>query len=189
MAVCGIYKITNIINHKCYIGQSTDIFRRWREHVSCQYKDIDWHTTMQNSPENYSFEIITQCAKEDLDDLESYYIHLYNSVNNGYNKHPQHSSIFDTSLSKSPDIKETQEIQTTQKMIEPFIKTIKDKKDFPYSMLDLTKYIKATPQAIYPYMKKHKDFFESNSIRIHQKKWYSQEAFNCLLAYYGPRDN
>ncbi len=28
----GIYKITNKINGKCYIGQSNDIERRWKEH-------------------------------------------------------------------------------------------------------------------------------------------------------------
>jgi len=31
--VCGIYKITNIINNKIYIGRSTDIHRRWLEHL------------------------------------------------------------------------------------------------------------------------------------------------------------
>ena len=25
---CGIYKITNILNNKCYIGQSVDIYKR-----------------------------------------------------------------------------------------------------------------------------------------------------------------
>ena len=29
MKQTGIYKITNIINHKCYIGQSIDIDNRW----------------------------------------------------------------------------------------------------------------------------------------------------------------
>jgi group I intron endonuclease len=28
----GIYKITNIINSKVYIGESLDIIRRWEEH-------------------------------------------------------------------------------------------------------------------------------------------------------------
>lgn len=28
----GIYKITNKLNHKCYVGQSVDIKKRWREH-------------------------------------------------------------------------------------------------------------------------------------------------------------
>jgi len=28
----GIYKITNLINGKIYIGQSLDIFHRWSKH-------------------------------------------------------------------------------------------------------------------------------------------------------------
>ena len=32
MAKCGIYKITNLINNHCYIGQSIDIPTRWRNH-------------------------------------------------------------------------------------------------------------------------------------------------------------
>ena len=28
----GIYKITNISNNKCYIGQSVNIERRWMQH-------------------------------------------------------------------------------------------------------------------------------------------------------------
>ena len=30
--ISGIYKITNIINNKSYIGSSVDIYTRWREH-------------------------------------------------------------------------------------------------------------------------------------------------------------
>ena len=30
----GIYKITNKINHKSYIGQSTNIEKRWNNHLS-----------------------------------------------------------------------------------------------------------------------------------------------------------
>ena len=32
--ICGIYKITNLINGKVYIGQSTNIERRWKDHKS-----------------------------------------------------------------------------------------------------------------------------------------------------------
>ena len=30
----GIYKITNKINQKCYIGKSKDIIKRWNYHKS-----------------------------------------------------------------------------------------------------------------------------------------------------------
>ena len=32
-----IYKITNIINGKQYIGQTNDFNRRYREHKNCMY--------------------------------------------------------------------------------------------------------------------------------------------------------
>ena len=31
----GIYKITNLINNKSYVGQSIHIERRWQEHLRC----------------------------------------------------------------------------------------------------------------------------------------------------------
>ena len=38
--ICGIYKITNLINGKVYIGQSTNIERRWKDHKRMfNYKD------------------------------------------------------------------------------------------------------------------------------------------------------
>lgn len=33
--ICGIYKITNRINGKIYIGQSVNIVRRWYAHKEC----------------------------------------------------------------------------------------------------------------------------------------------------------
>ena len=35
--ICGIYKITNLVNGKVYIGQSIDIKRRWRDHRNRKY--------------------------------------------------------------------------------------------------------------------------------------------------------
>lgn len=42
MPICGIYKIANKVNGKCYIGQSINIKRRWREHLKA-YKTPDYH--------------------------------------------------------------------------------------------------------------------------------------------------
>ena len=39
--ICGIYKITNNINQKCYIGQSVDIERRWREERAAMNSSSD----------------------------------------------------------------------------------------------------------------------------------------------------
>ena len=38
MAICGIYKITNNLNGKSYIGYSIDIQRRWSQHKKMKYR-------------------------------------------------------------------------------------------------------------------------------------------------------
>ena len=37
--MCGIYKITNTINGKVYIGQSQNIAERWRAHRSRAFSE------------------------------------------------------------------------------------------------------------------------------------------------------
>lgn len=42
--VCGVYKITNKVNGKVYIGQSKDIYIRWKNHkVSAKYSGSPAH--------------------------------------------------------------------------------------------------------------------------------------------------
>ena len=38
--ICGIYKITNQITKECYIGQSIDVAKRFKDHAKCGL-DID----------------------------------------------------------------------------------------------------------------------------------------------------
>ncbi len=84
----GIYKIENLINGKCYIGQSIDITRRWRQHRS-DYKDGTvslYQAIKKYGLNNFSFEIIEECSVDELDNREIYWIEYYNSYNNGYNE-------------------------------------------------------------------------------------------------------
>ena len=92
--ICGIYKITNKINGKVYIGQSQDIYKRWYDHKKeCRKKRKDivlYCAFTKYGIENFSFEIIEECALEELDDKEKFYIKKYNSYidwenTNGYN--------------------------------------------------------------------------------------------------------
>lgn len=83
--VRGIYKVTNKINGKVYIGQSVDIGRRWREHMNAK-DDIYFHKAIQKyGVENFEWEVIEQCKKKDLDEREIYWIEYYDSFNKGYN--------------------------------------------------------------------------------------------------------
>ena len=84
--VCGIYKVTNNINKKVYIGQSVDIYSRWNHHKSCcknekchEYNTPFYRALRKYGSNNFTFEIIEQCNVEELDDKEIQYIYQYNS--------------------------------------------------------------------------------------------------------------
>ena len=88
--ICGIYKITNKINGKCYIGQSNDINRRWRQELSPNAK-LNPHLARafeKYGIDNFEFEIIEECQREHLNEREQFYIEIYHSIdpNLGYNK-------------------------------------------------------------------------------------------------------
>lgn len=83
----GIYKITNLINGKVYIGQSVDISRRWRQHRNnYQVDDVPLYRAFRKyGISNFSFTVIEECSKEELSDRELYWIQYYNSYKEGYN--------------------------------------------------------------------------------------------------------
>jgi group I intron endonuclease len=88
---CGIYKITNLQNHKCYIGQSVNIAERWRQHVK-RGLGVETITNnklypalKQDGVENFSFELIQECPRSDLNKAEKYWIQYFDSYNCGYN--------------------------------------------------------------------------------------------------------
>lgn len=89
-SICGIYKITNIVNKKCYIGQSIDIENRWRQHKlqsswRKQKEKALYRAFIKYGLENFVFEIIEECKRKDLDRREIYWIKKYNSCKCGYN--------------------------------------------------------------------------------------------------------
>lgn len=89
----GIYKITNKINNKIYIGQSIDIDRRKSDHIRDLNKNKNHNSHFQNSwnkygQDNFTFEVIHIVDNsEELNYWETYYIQLYNSTDpdKGYN--------------------------------------------------------------------------------------------------------
>ena len=83
----GIYKITNKISGKSYIGQSNDIERRFKEH---QQKGTVSRIPLDAAIQKYgkdafTYEVIEECLVEELNDKEQYYIQLYDTMKNGYN--------------------------------------------------------------------------------------------------------
>lgn len=92
---CGIYKITNQINNKVYIGQSTNIENRWNQHIYAASNDqfynhkrsLLYPAIRKCGINNFIFEIIEECDISKLDERESYWIEYYDSTNKekGYN--------------------------------------------------------------------------------------------------------
>lgn len=80
----GIYKITNKLNNKVYIGQSNNVLRRLNEHKRQRKVDIDSYINVLGV-DNFEFEILEECSKEELDKKEQQYIKQYNSIEDGYN--------------------------------------------------------------------------------------------------------
>ena len=92
MAICGIYKITNTINNKCYIGQSIDIEKRFRQHKNnydnsneLSYDAHFYRAIRKHGIDNFKFEIIEECEQDRLDEREIFWIDYYDSFYNGYN--------------------------------------------------------------------------------------------------------
>ncbi len=83
----GIYKITNKINHKIYIGQSNDIKRRFQEHQTAGGRSripVDL-AIKKYGKENFLYEVLEECPISELNEKESYWITKLNTIKNGYN--------------------------------------------------------------------------------------------------------
>jgi group I intron endonuclease len=89
----GIYKITNKINNKCYIGKSSNIEERWQYHVNRRYDNKEYNKPLYRALRkyginNFSFEIIEELEnyEQDSNKREQYWIKFYNSYGeSGYN--------------------------------------------------------------------------------------------------------
>lgn len=90
-AKCGIYKITNVKTKECYIGQAADLATRWKDHAKAGL-GIDtpaanklYKAMQEYGIWNFSWEVIEECKREELNEKEKYYIELYQSKEYGYN--------------------------------------------------------------------------------------------------------
>lgn len=111
-----IYKITNKINNKIYIGSSIDVHRRWRHHIGASKNPKDHHYNyplMQDFREygidNFIFEIISNAKNwEDMIKIEHDYIIKEDCIfPKGYNQTDNtESPMFDPKIaSKMSDTK------------------------------------------------------------------------------------
>ena len=86
----GIYRLTNMINQKSYIGQAVDIAERFKQHIKCGLgidtpSNMLYKAMLKDGVENFIFEVIEECDRCQLNDRETYYIDFYRSQEHGYN--------------------------------------------------------------------------------------------------------
>lgn len=77
-AICGIYFYIDLKEDEIvYVGQSTDIYQRHRNHlIPSNYNGQPINRIIQNDPPRYILEIERRCSPDELDDLEKMYIEL-----------------------------------------------------------------------------------------------------------------
>lgn len=90
----GIYKITNLINHKCYVGKTNNFERRKKDHFRLakieghkEYNKSLYQAIRKYGEENFSFDILESLEDySKADEKEKYWIQKLDSFKNGYNE-------------------------------------------------------------------------------------------------------
>lgn len=79
MIISGVYKITNKINGKIYVGKSKDVENRWKQHQRLS-EDSLLHIAMRKyGIKNFEFELLEACPISELDKKEMEYIRRLNT--------------------------------------------------------------------------------------------------------------
>ena len=86
----GIYKITNTLNQKVYVGQSTNIAERWKQHIKRALgaepltKNKLYPAMAEDGVWNFTFEIVEVCEKAQLNEREQYWQKFFGAKEYGY---------------------------------------------------------------------------------------------------------
>lgn len=86
----GIYKITNLENQKCYVGQAANIADRWKQHIKrgigaeAPTRNKLYPAMLQHGVENFTFEIVEECSRAILNEREDYWQDYFGAKEFGY---------------------------------------------------------------------------------------------------------
>lgn len=86
----GIYKITNMENQMCYVGQAVNVAERWKQHIKrglgaeAPTRNKLYPAMNQYGVENFTFELLEECTKEFLDAREDYWQEYFHAKDFGY---------------------------------------------------------------------------------------------------------
>lgn len=90
MSVFSVYMISNDVNSKVYIGQTTKpLSERFKEHCSYPLSEIG-NAMCSIGKEHFSISLLDDSSKnlDELAEQESFYIQKYDSIKSGYNSRP-----------------------------------------------------------------------------------------------------
>lgn len=86
----GIYKITNIENQMCYVGQAANIADRWKQHIKrgigaeAPTRNKLYPAMLEKGVENFTFEVVEECERSKLNDREDYWQEFFHAKDFGY---------------------------------------------------------------------------------------------------------
>lgn len=86
----GIYKITDIASGKCYVGQAVSVSQRWRQHVKrglgaeAPTRNKLYPAMKSIGVENFTFELIEECSRDQLDAQEDYWQQYFHALDFGF---------------------------------------------------------------------------------------------------------
>ena len=88
--ISAVYKITNTVTGKFYIGSSKDVKKRWRYHKKPstwkRYKNNPMYIDMKNcSVDKFVFEILAEVEADKLKETEQKFIETLKPTYNNYN--------------------------------------------------------------------------------------------------------
>ena len=183
--ISGIYKITSKHNGKIYIGQSQDIYTRWKQH----WKEVKsgsntyLHNTMRKyGKDNFEYEIIEKCGQDVINEREIYWISYYDSFNNGFNLTTGGDGVKNRKFSKE-EIEQRREKALNDKMSKPVYQINKDGKILKEwrSYKEISKTLNVSSSNIHDALK-HKDGyrFAYGYIWVYKEE-YDNGLFNIDL--------
>ena len=86
----GIYKITNIENGMCYVGQAVNFANRWKQHIKrgvgaepITHNKL-YPAMQKEGVENFTFEVIEECPASKLNEREQYWQDYFGAKEFGY---------------------------------------------------------------------------------------------------------
>lgn len=145
--ISGIYKITNLVNLKIYIGSAVCFYNRFRLHISDLLNNNHYNDHLQAAFNkygigNFKFEIIKICKDKQLEDCERCYIKVLKVRNPkiGYNKNEDPYTRLGAILSKETREKISNSLKgrkLSEKSLEKLKEVIREKLAKSILQLDL----------------------------------------------------